>query len=282
MDKIIRSRKGLIIQLTINVICLLLAWLPWIIIKAAKVKPYQRGLFCNDESIKLPYKKSTITTPVYITIGAVIPVLLIILTEAIRYRSKGLKQLLIILQKFSAAFLFGMFVTMSFTQVGKVMVGRLRPNYWSLCKPSNQTIEKYCFTGVTLKKIEYRFVTEREFCTSYEQENERRVSFPSGHTSYSSYCMVFLVIYLEYRTRFGNTYDTLIRAGQIAFMLWPFIVGLSRISDHKHHWSDVLGGAIIGIIWASICSVISSKDCHKFETLVQEEETEEQKSYHIS
>lgn len=129
---------------------------------------------------------------VYITIGAVIPVLLIILTEAIRYRSKGLKQLSIILQKFFAAFLFGMFVTMSFTQVGKVMVGRLRPNYWSLCKPSNETIQKYCFSPS--HDIEYRYVTEKEFCTSHEQENERRISFPSGHTSYSSYCMVFLVV----------------------------------------------------------------------------------------
>lgn len=91
-----------------------------------------------------------------------------------------------------------------------------------------------------------------------------------------------LQIYLEYRTKFGNAYDTLIRAAQIAFLLWPFIVGLSRISDHKHHWSDVLGGAIIGIIWAVVCSVISSKDSRKIEKIIQTTETDEQHSYHIS
>lgn len=33
-------------------------------------------------------------------------------------------------------------------------------------------------------------------------------------------------------------------------MLWGPACGLSRITDHRHHWWDVLSGSILGVITA--------------------------------
>lgn len=33
---------------------------------------------------------------------------------------------------------------------------------------------------------------------------------------------------------------------QFSFIMMAWYTGLSRISDYKHHWSDVLSGSILG------------------------------------
>ena len=35
-------------------------------------------------------------------------------------------------------------------------------------------------------------------------------------------------------------------------MGWPIYVAMSRISDHKHHYSDIVGGGAIGILVATL------------------------------
>lgn len=39
---------------------------------------------------------------------------------------------------------------------------------------------------------------------------------------------------------------------QFAVVLMAVYCALSRVSDYKHHWSDVLAGTILGIITAAI------------------------------
>ncbi|KAI0221290.1 hypothetical protein LSAT2_027349 [Lamellibrachia satsuma] len=78
-----------------------------------------------------------------------------------------------------------------------------------------------------------------------------RLSFPSGHASLVTYCMVFLVMYMQARMTCRSFH--LIRAFLQVAALWLAIgVCLSRISDYKHHWGDVLGGAVLGAIVAAL------------------------------
>lgn len=41
------------------------------------VTPYKRGFYCDDESIRYPYRDSTVSRQMLIVVGLVIPVVLV-------------------------------------------------------------------------------------------------------------------------------------------------------------------------------------------------------------
>lgn len=54
----------------------LLAGLPFLVIETSTIKPYKRGFYCNDESIKYPYKNGeTISDAVLCAAGILITIL---------------------------------------------------------------------------------------------------------------------------------------------------------------------------------------------------------------
>ncbi|TNM92306.1 hypothetical protein fugu_019318 [Takifugu bimaculatus] len=58
----------------LDVVCLVLGGLPLAAFNLGKVRPYQRGFFCNDDSIKYPFHHSTITSTVLYTVGFALPI----------------------------------------------------------------------------------------------------------------------------------------------------------------------------------------------------------------
>ena len=121
-------------------------------------------------------------------------------------------------------------------------------------------------------------------CTSdwsVEEEREATKSFFSGHASFSFFCATFLIAFLQARlsgrTRLGqypsncNTNRScqlvkVSRAWRISFrglritrpflqfgaFVLAFYISLTRIMDYKHHPTDVLAGAIVGVVFAII------------------------------
>jgi undecaprenyl-diphosphatase len=68
-------------------------------------------------------------------------------------------------------------------------------------------------------------------------------SFPSGHTT-TAFALAFWVFLLTYRTRYRWWgYGALLLAG---------LVGLSRVYRGVHYPSDVLAGAVIGVLWGAL------------------------------
>lgn len=226
----------------VDVLCLVVASLPFVTL-SLHAKPRIRGFYCDDESIKYPYKGDTIS---HWTMAAVIiPSCIIIITvgEAIMVRLKHLysksefNNYVAALYKVVGTFMFGAFVSQSLTDIAKYTVGRLRPSFLALCKPNMSMVD--CSQYVQL-----------DVCTGNDVDIvEARLSFYSGHSSFGMYCMVFLSLYMQVRLK-GKWARLLRPTIQFFLLAFAVYVGYTRVSDYRHHWSDVLAGFLQGAIVA--------------------------------
>ncbi|KAB7495055.1 Phospholipid phosphatase 3 [Armadillidium nasatum] len=221
----------LYVKVLTDFILLIIVALPVLIFYLVGV-PYQRGFFCDDESIRYPFKPSTVTSGALYAFGTIIPVVAIILVEYFRVREANIttasREKLIkwfwSLYRFIGVFLFG-------------------------CAVSHLTVD--CRSGTDV------YVTE-DVCTpdtpeDYNLLRESRLSFISGHASFSTYTMFYLIFYLQYR--FCKCSFSLIRPViQYACFGLAVFTTLSRVSDYKHHWSDVLAGFVNGAVFAVFCA----------------------------
>ncbi|XP_033838928.1 phospholipid phosphatase 3-like isoform X2 [Periophthalmus magnuspinnatus] len=237
------SRRKLLVG--VDLFCLFLVLLVAVFLHKWPFPPYQRGFFCGDGSISLPYKSSTVSTKVLAAVGVSVPVVSIIIGESYRiyFLHEGSKSFVAnpyisALYKQVGVFIFGCAISQSFTDIAKVSVGRMRPHFLDVCKPDFSTIN--CSLG---------YITQYQCQGPESKVQEARKSFFSGHASFSMYTMLYLVFYLQ--SRFTWHGARLLRPlTQFTLIMMSFYTGLSRVSDHKHHPTDVLAGFIQGALVA--------------------------------
>eukprot|EP00088_Acartia_fossae_P058973 TRINITY_DN6951_c0_g1_i2.p1 TRINITY_DN6951_c0_g1~~TRINITY_DN6951_c0_g1_i2.p1 ORF type:complete len:392 (-),score=41.20 TRINITY_DN6951_c0_g1_i2:798-1973(-) len=272
--------KGLL-----QIVCLIALLMPmaYIYVFTSNFEPYHRGFFCDDQNLKHPYSKETVPMGICITLWAIICLFFILLIESLRayvdkdrekpiYRSKT-PWLAIELYRHFGYFLLGCVSCLLFTEIAKYTIGRLRPHFLTICDP--EFTEELCRDP---NNPEYtRFVTDEEdvICRSLaagtytkKQLKEARLSFLSGHSSFSFFCGTFMVVYLQSRlARFPKsnnmTIQGIVRALKIArpflqfgIIILSFWIALTRISDYFHHPMDVVTGALAGVLFASVTLVV--------------------------
>uniref|UniRef100_A0A3B4VJK6 Phospholipid phosphatase 3 n=1 Tax=Seriola dumerili TaxID=41447 RepID=A0A3B4VJK6_SERDU len=188
------SKNKLLVAL--DIFCLLLAMLPtslpFLIIETSTIKPYQRGFYCSDESIRFPHKDGdTISDAVLCGVGILIAIFSIVIGECFRIHQQrvGTKSFVgnpyvAALYKQMGVFLFGCAVSQSFTDIAKVSVGRMRPHFLDVCKPDFSTIN--CSLG---------YITNYTCAGNESDVQEARKSFFSGHASFSMFAMLYLAVF---------------------------------------------------------------------------------------
>ncbi|XP_055624774.1 putative phosphatidate phosphatase [Toxorhynchites rutilus septentrionalis] len=254
--------KRILIRVGIDFIILCCVGFPILIFYLAG-QPYERGFFCDDESLMHPFRDSTVTNWMLYIIGIAVPVLVIIGTELVRAHVKKsdaepLKVYNITIPywaveayKSIGMFGFGAACSQLLTDVGKYTIGRLRPHFFDVCKPRMSD-------GSTCKDaINHGRYIEDFVCANVDSTprmvKEMRLSFPSGHSSFSMYTLVYCAIYLQSRMNWRGS-KLLKHFLQFLLIMLAWYTCLSRISDYKHHWSDVLSGAILGSLVAIVVS----------------------------
>ncbi|XP_056146248.1 phospholipid phosphatase 1 isoform X2 [Lampris incognitus] len=229
----------------LDIACLILAGLPFAILTGQE-KPFQRGFFCNDDSIKYPLKEDTISYQLLAGIMIPFTVLTMLFGECLSVYLKRIKSkssfsniYIACIYKAVGTFLFGAAMSQSLTDIAKYSIGRLRPHFLSVCKPDTTLIN--CTAGGYIEDFT---------CTGNKKMvNQARLSFYSGHSSFSMYCMMFLALYLQ--ARLQAEWARLLRPTLQFFLIAASVyTGLSRVSDYKHHWSDVLTGLLQGALMA--------------------------------
>ncbi|XP_030381959.1 putative phosphatidate phosphatase isoform X2 [Scaptodrosophila lebanonensis] len=234
-------------------------------------EPYKRGFFCSDVSLKHPYKDSTIRSWMLYLVCAGLPISTIVLVEFYRAQdrkppryahyqqgSQGsgyylchleLPIWLIECYRKVGIFVFGLGVEQLTTEIAKYVIGRLRPHFFALCQPMLHD-NSNCSDPINAQRY-----IEDFSCTgpdaSAKLVKEVRLSFPSGHSSFTCYAMLYLVIYLQRRMHWKRI-KMLRHMLQTLLLMFAWYTALTRVSDYKHHWSDVLAGAGIGMAYAIV------------------------------
>uniref|UniRef100_A0A3P9JXJ2 Phosphatidic acid phosphatase type 2D n=1 Tax=Oryzias latipes TaxID=8090 RepID=A0A3P9JXJ2_ORYLA len=239
------KRKMLVV---LDLICLLVASIPFFASEFKAVTPYKRGFFCGDSSITYPYlEKEAIPDTFLIAGGITITGLTIAVGECFRVRFQRVRSRAFVqnhyvscLYKELGSFLFGCCVSQSLTNMAKLSVGRLRPNFLSVCNITYASIS--CIPGEYVPDITCKQ-------TNLKMVEEARKSFFSGHASFAMYTMLYLSFYLQSRLLWRGA--RLLRPlVQFLLVMIAIYTGLSRISDYRHHPTDVLTGFIQGALTA--------------------------------
>lgn len=226
------------------------------------VNPFARGFYCTDESIRFPLKADTVklwVAGLYGSLGGVcivifVEVTLILTCETTQNRIKSCLLNCLYGVLFYA---LGAISTLLITEVGKHTTGRLRPNFIAVCQPDWDKIN--CFEIIKNVSVANYVHFKPEICKGDPfLIKESRLSFPSGHSSFSVYSMMFVIIYMEARLILRRMRFPKIILQLIAFVAaWHTV--MSRVSDFKHHYTDVIAGSLLGMSVAVFMTVVNGK-----------------------
>lgn len=261
------ARRQLTRRLLIELLIFVVLTIPICIFEFA-IEPARRGFFCDDESIRYPFRDNTVTPVMLGLLSGALPVLIFIVVEYVCYMRAGelgttvellgwhISAWLIELGRQFTYFGFGMLLTFDATEVGKYTIGRLRPHFMAVCQPQLND-GSLCTDPENL----HRYVENYE-CTAVgytiADVRQTRLSFPSGHSSIAFYALVYVALYLQ-RKLSWNSSKLARHLLQFMLIMAAWYTALSRVMDSWHHWSDVLVGSLIGVVGALITAICIAK-----------------------
>lgn len=237
------------------------------------IKPFQSGFYCNDFSINMKYSSSTVNNGTLVLGSLVVTFLCILFSEVINkthvklnrvfvfntrntasYKIKTFNNKVIEVKEYIANiyisygfFITGMLLNTIVTLIGKKTIGRLRPNFLDVCKPD---INPYSICGEVSNTGKTYLIPEVDFkCLGVDKAEieESRVSFPSGHSSQSFYTAVFLICYLNQMWH-RRSCNLVLHIIQVVIFTIAAFVAMTRITDNKHHVTDVFAGSGLGVL----------------------------------
>ncbi|XP_059059584.1 putative phosphatidate phosphatase [Achroia grisella] len=220
-------------------------------------EPHERGYFQNDESIRLPLKPETVSEGALAGGGFAIVIVSIIGIEMFRdRRGKGIGEKYMsgalvpgwVWESYRAigVYTFGAACQQLSANMAKYILGRLRPHFYDVCRPLANSTSPLNELGYI---IDYTCQTNDSRLIK-----NARLSFPSAHSSYAIYSALYLIFYIQTKAKWRGS--KLLRHGiQFAALMGAWYVGISRVVDHYHHWSDVAAGFVNGTVFAVLTFV---------------------------
>ncbi|EQC35608.1 hypothetical protein SDRG_06893 [Saprolegnia diclina VS20] len=149
------------------------------------------------------------------------------------------------------------------TNILKVLAGRFRPSFYSMCKWDTTAV----WDG------------SANLCTDKHAETEGRKSFPSGHSSTAFSTLFFLSLYLlgRFQVVALHKYSANAMAGRHSLANIKFFIALlptvlamwiavTRSMDNWHHYSDIAAGAFIGIVSAVLAYAYNYGSLFKYKS----------------
>lgn len=198
------SRRKLV-KIFLDIGCLAVIGIPLLCLYFSG-RPFHRGFYCDDTSIRYPYKESTVSSGLLYTFGIGIPVIIISAAELVRFTNSvgdlrwltgsnnaQLMNFLWITYNELIVWAFGALASQFCTDIAKYSIGRLRPHFIDVCNPNG--LEALCPPAYH----NYHYIDKYD-CTNYDSDKikDARLSFMSGHSSFAAYSMVFTAVSIIY------------------------------------------------------------------------------------
>ncbi|XP_018322762.1 putative phosphatidate phosphatase isoform X2 [Agrilus planipennis] len=153
-------------------------------------------------------------------------------------------------------FLVGALLNLVVVEVLKTLIAEHRPHFLHTCIPDQHEI---CEDGDYIKDYSCK---NKNYDDHFHNDSIK--SFPSGHTSFSVYVGIFCLIYLRRRLAIKPLNGVIELFLKLLCITWALFCSLSRITDRRHHWWDVLTGCMIGIFTVLYITKSLCKDFNSF------------------
>ncbi|XP_063830526.1 putative phosphatidate phosphatase [Ostrinia nubilalis] len=209
----------------------------------------QLGFYCNDPALSHPFTGDTISWKWLLATVVFLPLVVLLIVERVYNKDdagRSKEQALCWYKEY----MYGVLINLMVVQLLKILVGEPRPDFFDTCNPQEAgtcTGSEYVSSYTCLK-------------THWLSQSDK--SFPSGHTSLALHTGFFIAYYLHQRTK-RLVRSRAILCAQVLSIVSAVYCAISRITDHRHHWWDVLAGAALGvpILFYTVASLCKNFDC---------------------
>ncbi|KAJ2614535.1 hypothetical protein H4S08_001652 [Coemansia sp. RSA 1365] len=200
----------------------------------SKIHPFHRDFSLTDKTIQYPHKPDSVPFYAAVLLCLALPLVVIVVWTGLVRRS---------FHDMNAGVLglcMALVLNMMITNTVKNLAGRLRPDFIDRCDLDVDNVREPrvgLLTSAVCRQTDMDLLLDG------------MRSFPSGHTSFSfaglTYLALWLGGHLNIGDRRGNTYKSFV---SLLPILGAMLIGVSRTMDYRHHWHDVLAGAILGFL----------------------------------
>ena len=197
------------------------------------ISPYCRDFFWNDASISRPYVEDHAeTVPSWALVPiTVVPVIMMCILMRVHHAYP--ESLLAECNAWALVQAETVMIQLSFVQFCKAYAGRLRPDFLS-----RMTVLGYLPSPGLVSACD--LIHKEPLIWKGHQ------SFPSGHSSTSFGAMVPFVFFLMNKLQPIQRRSIFRLSVALLPLFVAFQVSVSRTRDNRHHFSDILAGAVIG------------------------------------
>ncbi|XP_026763175.2 phospholipid phosphatase 2-like isoform X1 [Galleria mellonella] len=243
-----QARHSLWWHLVLDLPILLLVCAVCILLEVGALPSRRSGFMCHDPALSFAYTGDTFSISLVVAVTIIVPFIVMWAVETIHHRHDeyNMKTNKLVASAKTAGliyrdYIYGAVVVFTILEVVKCVIGSPRPTFFDLCEPD---AEKTC------KHSE--FVTSYT-CTSTKYSRYLKIdsarSFPSAHATMSIYCGLFVAWYLQRRAfSWHNRSVLIVPLVQTICLVYAAVCTLSRLTDHRHHWWDVLVGGLMGLL----------------------------------
>lgn len=208
-------------------------------------EPREQPIDLSDPAFRNPLLPDIVSTPEVLLLSFVAPPFGYWVAHVVGQRPRQQQATREVLTSFTTGLFEANILTLLATNVVKILVGRPRPHFATVCKVYEPAGTTHCTGDAALVR-------------------EARKSFPSGHSSLAFSAGVFLLLSLarylglaeSQKSRPVSVAPKLTTAVLVSLPVGVAgLVAVSRINDYHHHYSDVVAGALVGTFYAVLIFV---------------------------